>query len=179
MYSILISSLRIENKYLLNFAINKTERNMKNHEYHAQFMMSTAREQWHDPETVLKYIEIEKGMMLVDLGSGPGFFTIPMAWATGENGIVYAVDNDPIMLEHLQENIAKSGVNSNIIKMVKADVCDTGIPEKSVDVAFFANVLHEVENKRAFLQEIKRICKPTACVIDVDWKKIQTDHGPH
>ena len=82
------------------------------------------------------------------------------------------------MLGYLTDNIVKSGVKNRIIRIVSGDVCDTGLPGGSVDVAFFANVLHEVENKEAFLEELKRICKPTAYVVDVDWKKVQTEHGP-
>jgi ubiquinone/menaquinone biosynthesis C-methylase UbiE len=151
---------------------------MEKHEDRAKFLMSAARKEWHDPEKALKSVGIKQGMVLVDLGSGPGFFTIPMAQITGDKGIVYAVDSNPTMLEHLRHNIAKSGVDGDIIKIIRSDVCNTGLPENSVDVAFFANVLHEVENKKGFLQEVKRICKPTAYVIDVDWKKIQTERGP-
>lgn len=151
---------------------------MKNSEQRAKYFMSDARKEWHDPQTVLGAIGIMKGMTLADLGSGPGFFTIPMAQMTGENGSVYAVDRDPNMLMHLQENIAKAGVNEKIIKIVNSDVISTGLPKNSIDIVFFANVLHEVSDKTAFFQEVKRICKPTAKVIDVDWKKIKTDHGP-
>ena len=151
---------------------------MEHKENRAKFMMSAARKEWHDPQIVLGAIGIRKGMTLVDLGSGPGFFTIPMAQATGENGVVYAVDSDPSMLGYLTDNIVKSGVKNRIIRIISGDVCDTGLPGSSVDVAFFANVFHEVENKEAFLKEIKRICKPTAYVVDVDWKKVQTEGGP-
>jgi ubiquinone/menaquinone biosynthesis C-methylase UbiE len=154
------------------------EEDVEHTEDRAKMMMSAARKEWHDPETVLKSIGIKKGMTLVDLGSGPGFFTIPMAQATGEKGVVYAVDSNPTMLKHLQENIAKSGIANEIIKIVKADICNTGLPENSVDVAFFANVLHEVKDKKTFLQEVKRICKPTANVVNIDWKKTPTEHGP-
>ena len=151
---------------------------MENHNDRAKFLMSDARKKWHDPELILKSIGIEKEMTLADLGSGPGFFTIPMAQITGEKGLVYAVDNDSTMLNHLRDNIAKSGVNKDIIKIINSDVCHTGIPKNSVDVAFFANMLHDLENRNAFFQEIKRICKPTALVIDLDWKKVQTEFGP-
>ena len=50
-------------------------------------------------------------MTIADLGSGPGFFTIPMAQITGEKGLVYAVDSNQKMLNGLKENIAKSEVN--------------------------------------------------------------------
>jgi ubiquinone/menaquinone biosynthesis C-methylase UbiE len=140
--------------------------------------MSEERKQWHTPQTILNEAGITKGMIIADLGSGPGFFTIPMAQMTGEKGLVYAVDSDQTMLNGLKENITKSKVNSNIIKIVNSDVCNTGIPKESVDLVLFANVLHEVEEKKAFFKEIRRISKPTAYVVDVDWKKVQTEYGP-
>jgi ubiquinone/menaquinone biosynthesis C-methylase UbiE len=151
---------------------------MENHIDRVKFLMSEERKQQHDPKIILIEAGVTKGMTIVDLGSGPGFFTIPMAQMTGERGLVYAVDSNQAMLDGLKENIAKSEVNPNIIKMVNSDVCHTGIPEQSVDLVLFANVLHEVEDKKAFFQEVRRISKTTAYIVDVDWKKIQTEHGP-
>jgi ubiquinone/menaquinone biosynthesis C-methylase UbiE len=151
---------------------------MNESEERAKFFMSEARKEWHDPQKVLSEIGIKKGMALADLGSGPGFFTIPMAQITGETGIVYAVDSNQTMLNSLKENVAKSEINPAIIKIVNGDVAHTGIPNESVDVVFFANVLHEVEDKKIFFQEVSRISKSTARIVDVDWKKIATEHGP-
>lgn len=151
---------------------------MENHSDRAKFLMSEERKLWHNPETILQRADATKGMTMADLGSGPGFFTIPMAQITGEKGLVYAVDSNQNMLDNLKENIAKSGVNPKVIKIVKNDVCHTGIPNESVDLVLFANVLHEVADRKAFFQEVKRISKITAFIVDVDWKKIQTEHGP-
>jgi ubiquinone/menaquinone biosynthesis C-methylase UbiE len=151
---------------------------MDHHIDRVKFLMSEERKQQHDPQTILKEAGVTKGMTIADLGSGPGFFTITMAQITGEEGLVYSVDSNQTMLNGLKENIAKSEVNPNIVKMVNSDVCHTGIPKESVDLVLFANVLHEVEDKKAFLQEVRRISKPTAYIVDVDWKKVQTEHGP-
>ena len=151
---------------------------MEKGEERAKFFMSDARKEWHNPQTVLGAIGIKKGMKLADLGSGPGFFTIPMAQITGETGLVYAVDSNQTMLSSLKENVAKSGLNQRIIKIIESDVTRTGIAEESVDIVFFANVLHEVEDRKSFFQEVRRISKSTARIVDVDWKKIQTEHGP-
>ena len=151
---------------------------MEHHIDRVKFLMSEERKQWHNPETILNEAGITRGMIIADLGSGPGFFTIPMAQMTGEKGLVYAVDSNQAMLNGLKENIAKSEVNPNIIKIVNSDVCHTGIPKESVDLVLFANVLHEVEDRKAFFQEVRRISKSTAFIVDVDWKKIQTEHGP-
>ncbi len=154
------------------------EHHIGHHVDRVKFLMSEERQQWHSPETVLKEIEITKGMTIADLGSGPGFFTIPIAQITGEKGLVYAVDSNQKMLNGLKENIAKSDLNPKIIKIVKNDVCHTEISKESVDIILFANVLHEVEDKKAFFREVRRISKPTSYIVDVDWKKIQTEYGP-
>jgi ubiquinone/menaquinone biosynthesis C-methylase UbiE len=151
---------------------------MINRDELAKFLMSDTRRKGQNPQVILNGLGIKKGMTLADLGSGPGFFTIPMAEMTGNTGRVYAIDSDSTMLNYLRENIAKSDVDSYVIKIINGDVTHTGIPEKSVDVAFFANMLHDIGDKKAFFEEVKRICKPTAVVVDIDWKKIQTERGP-
>ena len=140
--------------------------------------MSEERKQWHDPGNILNNIGVSSGITMADLGSGPGFFAIPMAKLTGEKGIVYAVDSNIAILNALKENVAKSGIDPKIIKIINSDVSNTGIPKGSVDLVLFANVLHEVANRKTFFQEVMRISKPTAFVVDVDWKKIETEHGP-
>jgi tRNA A58 N-methylase Trm61 len=104
-----------------------------NNEHHidcVKFLMSQERKQQHNPEIILNETGVTKGMIIADLGSGSGFFTIPMAQVTGEKGLVYAVDSNQAMLNGLKENIANSEVNPNIIKTVNRDVCHTGIPQR-------------------------------------------------
>lgn len=144
----------------------------------AKFLMSEERKRFHDPQTVLKSIGVKPGMVMADLGSGPGFFTVPMAQLAGENGCVYAVDGNQTMLDALKENLANAGVNPNVVKIINSDVCSTGIPDASVDLVLFANLLHEVGDRKAFFQELLRISKPDACIVDLDWKKTPTEHGP-
>ncbi len=101
---------------------------MEDHIDRVKFLMSEERKKQHNPETILKEAGITKGMTIADMGSGPGFFTIPIAQMTEEKGIVYAVDSNQTMLIALKENIAKSEVNPNIIKIVNSDVCHTRNP---------------------------------------------------
>ena len=39
------------------------------------------------------------GMKIMDIGCGPGFFTLPMAELTGKDGLVIAVDIQDEMLK--------------------------------------------------------------------------------
>jgi len=151
---------------------------MQNQRERAKFFMSKERGQMHNPDFVLKNSGLAEGMVVADLGCGPGFFTIPITQKIGPKGFVYAVDGNQVMLDSLKENITKSGVNPKNVETIQADVSKTGIPEVSVDLVFFANVLHEVYDKNEFFREVRRIGKPDAVVVDVDWKKIHTEHGP-
>lgn len=144
----------------------------------AKFLMSEERKRFHDPQAVLNSIGVTRGMVMADLGSGPGFFTVPMAQIAGESGLVYAVDGNQAMLNALKENLAKAGVSPKVVKIINSDVCSTGIPDASVDLVLFANLLHEVPDRKAFFQELRRICKQDACILDLDWKKTPTEHGP-
>jgi ubiquinone/menaquinone biosynthesis C-methylase UbiE len=144
----------------------------------AKFLMSEERKRFHDPPTVLKSIGAKEGMIMADLGSGPGFFTVPMAQLAGKTGIVYAIDGNETMLNALKENLAEAGIDPKVVKIINSDVCSTKIPDASVDLVLFANLLHEVADRKAFFQELHRISKPDACIVDLDWKKIQTEQGP-
>ena len=117
-------------------------------------------------------------MTVVDMGCGPGFFTLPLARLVGPTGVVYAVEGNRVMLKHLRDNIRKTGANAPRIKVVHTDVSRTGISSSSADIVLLARILHDIEDKKAFLREVRRICKTDGKVIDLDWKKIRMSHGP-
>ena len=144
----------------------------------ARRLMSDDRRHYQNPLKVSKAMGVRKGMTVADLGCGPGFFTIPLASLVGVDGLVYAVDSHPIMLRHLRDNIRKSGANAKTIKIVKADVSKTRIPSGSADIVILARILHDIEDKTAFLKEARRICKPAGRVVDLYWKKARMEHGP-
>ena len=45
-----------------------------------------------NPYDILRNIGIKEGMSVLDIGAGPGFFTIPAAKIVGPNGRVFALD---------------------------------------------------------------------------------------
>jgi ubiquinone/menaquinone biosynthesis C-methylase UbiE len=144
----------------------------------ARRFLSDERRRYQNPLKISKAMGVKNGMTLADLGCGPGFFTIPLASLVGSKGLVYAVDSSSTMLKHLRANIKKSHASRMRIKIVRADVSRTRIPSNSVDIVLFARVLHDIGDKRPFLKEVGRICKPSGMVVDLDWKKIRMKHGP-
>lgn len=144
----------------------------------AERLMSKERREWQNPERILERIGIKRGMVVADLACGPGFFTIPIAKKVGLGGKVYAVDANEGMIEHLRANLRKSKVASKVIKAIISNVSDTSIPSRSVDVALFANIIHDLDSSAGFLREVRRICKDDAISVDIDWRKMHTEHGP-
>lgn len=134
-------------------------------------LVSDARREWQNPEEILDQIGIEKGMTVADLGCGPGFFTLPIARKIGPEGLVYAIDRDNDASEYLRKTVEGENAVGKSIRIINSDVSNTEIPKGSVDVSFFANVLHDIENTGKFIAEIRRISKKDALIVDIDWEK--------
>jgi ubiquinone/menaquinone biosynthesis C-methylase UbiE len=144
----------------------------------ARALLAHERRDWQDPEKILDQIGIAPGDSVADLGCGPGFFSIPIAKRIQPGGIVYAVDSSRRMLDYLKSNVKKSKVNPKSVKIIHSEASKTGIPERAVDVVLIANVLHDIEDKSEFLNEVKRISKSGSKIADVDWVASETEIGP-
>jgi ubiquinone/menaquinone biosynthesis C-methylase UbiE len=120
---------------------------------------------------IVEQLGLRGGETVADLGCGIGNFTIPIAERVGNKGIVYAIDSSGAALCELAKNAASGRSTAAEIKAKEADVSNTGIGAGTVDIALFANVLHDINDKRSFLEEVKRILKPGGVAVDIDWNR--------
>ena len=67
----------------------------------------------HNPQKILKPY-IKEGMTALDVGCGPGFFTIAMANLTGANDRVIAADLQQGMLDKVKQKIAGTNLENRI-----------------------------------------------------------------
>jgi len=51
-----------------------------------------------NPYKILERAGLKPGQNVLEVGCGPGFFTIPAAHIVGEEGKVYAVDTHPLAI---------------------------------------------------------------------------------
>jgi len=110
-----------------------------------------------NPERVLgKYLD--KGMTVLDVGCGPGFFSVEMAKIVGKNGKVIAADIQKGMLDKLKDTLNYLSVKNNIV-LHKTNKNKIGVNEKTDFILAFY-VLHEVDNQENFFKELKSIMKP-------------------
>lgn len=99
-----------------------------------------------------------KNDVVCDIGAGTGIFTIPAAQIT--KNIVYALEIKDEFLEIIKEKADNQKLPN--IKTMKVIGNSFDIEEGSVDFIILVTVLHEIEDKAAFLTEVKRIMKGKA-----------------
>jgi len=56
---------------------------------------------YQPPEVVLKAIDLEKGMVIGEIGAGRGRYSVMLAEEVGKNGLIYANDIDKEDLDYL------------------------------------------------------------------------------
>jgi len=99
---------------------------------------------------------IQEGQTFLDYGCGTGSFTIPAARIVGTRGKVYALDYFPRQLEIVKEKSKKEGLN-NIETMLSDS--KIGLPDECIDVIWMCDVLHEIKERRAVLEELHRVLR--------------------
>jgi ubiquinone/menaquinone biosynthesis C-methylase UbiE len=115
---------------------------------------------------VIEKLRLKPGDIVADIGSGSGTFSIPMAKAIAPNGILYAVDIDPKMLEYVAERGKKEGVTN--LRTVLGVNDDPRLPVKDLDVAFFHRVLHMIEHRQLYLNDTAPYLKPDGRIVIID-----------
>jgi len=111
---------------------------------------------------------VKEGQTVLDLGCGPGMFSLAMAEMVGEKGRVISVDIQEEMLQILRLKSERIGLKSRII-FHKAQPEKIGISEM-VNFALAFYMVHEVPNKRNFLSEVASHLKPDGRFLIVEPK---------
>ena len=119
-------------------------------------MVNPLRKLLHKPENILKPY-VNEGMTALEVGSGMGFFTLPLARLVGAPGHVVCVDLQERMLRALKKRAVRAG----LIDRIELRVCtptSLGIDDlaEKVNFALVFAVVHEVPDAKRFLAEIQR-----------------------
>jgi ubiquinone/menaquinone biosynthesis C-methylase UbiE len=119
----------------------------------------------HDPVALLGPF-LKEGDTAVDVGSGPGFFTVPMARMVGERGLVVAVDIQPKMLDKTRRRAERAGVAGRV-RLHLATGNGLGLDVKA-DFALAFWMAHEVDDLGRFFAEIRAALKPGGSLLLVE-----------
>lgn len=139
-------------------------------------LLSDARHEALQPETLLRSLGLKEGETIADIGSGPGFFTVPAAQIVGAAGTVIAADVQGEMLSAVKSRVAELGLTN--VRVVKTSDTEVPIPAASCDFVLMAFVLHELEHRSSFLRKTALLVKPDGHLAVLEWKKRQETEGP-
>lgn len=133
-----------------------------------------------DPYTLLQKGGTLEGMHIADLGCGrTGHVVFPASQVVGARGVVYAVDILKDVLESVRKRAATEAIHN--VETVWADLEEPqglAIPERTLDLGFFVNVLYHFESYDTPLAEAARVLKEKGRIVVVDWMKKLSTLGP-
>jgi len=122
----------------------------------AGLLDNSLRRLLQNPKKILRPF-IREGMTVVDLGCGPGYFTLEIAKMLNGSGEVIAADLQEGMLEIIRNKI-RNTVSGKVVRLHKCGEESTGITTKADFILAFY-MIHEVPDKVRLFKELKSIMK--------------------
>jgi SAM-dependent methyltransferase len=141
------------------------------------------RDQWQPPEQIMDDLNIAEGAVVADVGAGGGWFTVQLARRVAQNGVVYAEDVQPAMLDAIQRRAQRENLSN--IRMVIGTANDPRLPH-GLDAALMVDVYHEVacaakpscDEPVALLRNVANSLKPQGRLGIVDFYPGESGPGP-
>lgn len=106
---------------------------------------------------VLGWIGIRPGERVLEVGCGPGVYTVEAARRLGDDGRLIAVDLQPGMVARAAERVRRSGLTN--VEIHVADAHHLPLADASVDRAFLVGVLPEIPDPQGALAELRRVLR--------------------
>ena len=133
------------------------------------------RDAWQQPELIMDLLGIADGATVADVGAGGGWFTVRLARRVGPNGIVYAEDIQPQMLESLVRRVRREGLDN--VLPVRGTPSNPQIPSQ-IDAVLIVDVYAEVADPVTLLRNLVPRLKPGGRIGIVDYKLDGGGPGP-
>lgn len=136
---------------------------------YAKVLEDPSRDAWQKPHEVVMALALKSTDAIADIGAGTGYFARRFANHAGK---IYAVDID-------RELLAIAGKNAPAqLETVLAAPDDPRLPEHSVDIIFFCDVLHHIENRAAYYPKLAKALKPGGRIVVIEFYKKDLPVGP-
>jgi ubiquinone/menaquinone biosynthesis C-methylase UbiE len=120
---------------------------------------------------VLSNLDLKKSNSVAEFGCGSADFAIAIAKKVSK-GKVYALDVQQEKLEILKNKMALQKIKN--IVLVRCDLeapKGSGLRNNFLDMVIIPNLLFQVENRSAIMEEVARVVKTGGHILIIDWIK--------
>ena len=87
----------------------------------------------------------------------------------GPKGNVYAVDTNPEFLFFVKNNARENKLGNVATVLSKGE--SLNLPEKSIDLIYFRNVIHHIQDRENYFKNLKKFLKPSGKIAIIEYKK--------
>jgi ubiquinone/menaquinone biosynthesis C-methylase UbiE len=133
------------------------------------------REQWNKPDQIMDALKIADGSSVAEIGAGGGWFTVRLARRVNQNGVVYAEDVQPEMIEAIRRRVQRENLTN--VRTVLGTTRDSKLPH-GLDAILINGAYHEMENPVAVLKDAAGSLKPQGRIGVVDYSPGAGGPGP-
>lgn len=134
----------------------------------------------HDPELLFSALALKEGDSFLDMGCGPGDYSIRASEIVGDFGIVYALDRWQDVIDALAEKAGFRGLEN--VRAIVSDITEhLPIDDESVDLCFVSTVLHSLDLadvEKPLFGEVHRVLKGEGRLAVIECKKEEQQFGP-
>ncbi|MBN2210599.1 MAG: class I SAM-dependent methyltransferase [Sedimentisphaerales bacterium] len=109
---------------------------------------------------------VKEGMTVLDIGCGPGFFTLPLAQLVGPEGRVIACDVQEGMLQKVRAKVQGTPFEQRIT-LHNCPAGKLGLSD-AVDFALLFYVAHEIPDQAALFKELHALLIPAGKILLVE-----------
>lgn len=125
------------------------------------------REIEEDVSTLIKNMKIKTNDTIADIGAGSGYHVFRMAPLV-KNGLVYAVDIQPEMLEAIE--LKKRSKRVSNVQTALGSEKSINLPKNSLDKILLVDVYHEFSFPAEMIESIKNALKPNGQLFLIEYR---------
>ena len=108
------------------------------------------------PKRLVERLELQDNMNVLEIGPGPGYFSIRIARQLTHGKLVLA-DIQQEMLDYAKKRITRKNLSNVAYHLCNGT--DFSLPDNSFDRIFMVTVIGEVENKEPYVNEFRRMLR--------------------
>jgi predicted methyltransferase len=127
---------------------------------------ASRRDDWQRPADIFAALGATAGSRIADLGAGDGWLTLRLAKRVGPTGRVFASDISDESLARLRESLDRDSLGN--VELVLAEDDDPRLPFGTLDGVVILNAYHEMHQRVAVLDGVKRALRPGGVLVIVD-----------